>query len=124
MELYYFAFGLGIILSTDKDTQGIALTSDGITVINNSNFELIESSASVSEDGTYTIMGKIKQKEDQNFDGIFISFIMYDKNNNKVRSTSMNTSNYLGNGEWEFSAIGNDADKIVTSYKLESVYGY
>lgn len=49
---------------------------------------------------------------------------MYDKNNIEVRSTTVNTSNYLGNGLWEFSAIGNDADKIVTSYKLETIYGY
>lgn len=91
---------------------------------NNSRFEIVESSSSVSKEGTFTITGKVKQKEEKNFQGLFITFTMYDKNKVKVRSTTACLSNYLGNGLWEFSAIGNDADKIVTSYKLENIYGY
>lgn len=120
-----FSFGLGILFSSnDTDIHGVALTSDGLTTIDNSKFEIIESSSSVSEEGTYTITGKAQQTEEKNFEGLFVTFTMYDKNNIKVRSTTVNTSNYLGNGLWEFSATGNDADKIVTSYKLETIYGY
>lgn len=120
-----FIFGLGILFSrNDSDIHSVALTGDGLTAIDNSQFEIIESSSSISEEGTYTITGKAQQKEEKNFEGLFVTFTMYDKNNIEVRSTTVNTSNYLGNGLWEFSAIGNDADKIVTSYKLETIYGY
>ena len=110
--------------TTDNNIHGVVFTGDGISTIDNSKFEILESNSSISEDGTYTIIGKVQQKEEKNFSGLFVTFTMYDKNNNKVRSTSMNTSNYLGDKIWEFSATGNDADKIVTSYKLESIYGY
>lgn len=101
---------------------------DNITTTSSSeettDFEIIESFSTLAEDNTYIISGKVKQKQEKNFDGIFISFIMYDSNNKKVRSTSMNISNYLGDGVWEFEAYGNDADKIVTSYKLDYIRGY
>lgn len=123
--ILFLLFGLGILFSSnDSNIHGVALTSDGLTTIDNSKFEIIESSSNVSKEGTYTITGKVQQKEEKNFEGLFITFTMYDKNNVKVRSTTVNTSNYLGNGLWEFSAIGNDADKIVTSYKPETIYGY
>lgn len=119
--------GLCLLLSSNHskdDTQGVILTSDGISSIDNSKFEILESNSSISESGIYTINGKVKQQEDKNFSGLSITFTLYDINNNKVRSTSMNTSNYLGNGVWEFSAMGDDPDKVVTSYKLETIYGY
>ena len=110
--------------NTDNDIQGVVFTKDGMSTIDNSKFEIVESTSSISKDGTYSIKGKVKQTEEKNFDGLFITFTMYDKDNNKVRSTQSNISNYLGNNIWEFEAYGNDADKIVTSYKLESIYGY
>lgn len=109
---------------SNNGTQGVAFTQDGISTIDNSKFEILEDTSNISEDGTYTIKGKVKQKEDENFQGLFITFTMYDANNSKVRSTTSNTSNYLGDGVWEFEAYGNDADKIVISYELESIYGY
>lgn len=107
-----------------NDTQSVVLTDNKITAIDNSKFEILESNSYISQDNTYIIKGKIKQKEDKNFTGLGITFIMYDKSNNKVRKTTSNISNYLGNRVWEFEAYGNDADKIVTSYKLDSIYGY
>ncbi len=108
----------------NNNIQGIALTNDSITTIDNSKFEILESNSNISQDNIYIIKGKVKQKEDESFTGIGITFTMYDENNNKVRETTSNISNYLGNGIWEFEAYGNDADNIVTSYKLETIYGY
>jgi len=89
-----------------------------------SSFEILESTSNISEDGIYTIKGKIKQNTEENFDGLFVGFILYDNNNIRVRSTSTNISCYLGDNIWEFEAYGNDADKIVTSYKLDYIQGY
>lgn len=125
-----FILGLFLIFSAFNsdfisDIVGVGLTKDGIQVINNSDFEIIgDTIPSRGENEEYIISGKVKQKKENSYDGIFITFTMYDANNKIVRSTSMNTSNYLGDNIWEFTAIGNDADKIVASYQLESVYGY
>lgn len=120
LMLFIFIAIILVILS-----KGIVINSNGIQTINNTNFEILESSSSRSEDGTYTIHGKVKQKESKNFDGLFIDFVMYDGNNNKVRETTgLIVTNYLGDGIWEFEVYGNDADNIVTSYKLNSIYGY
>lgn len=119
-------FGIFLIFSAfNSDIVGVGLTKDGIQVINNSDFEIMgDTIPSRGENEEYIISGKVKQNNENSYDGIFITFTMYDANNKIVRSTSMNTSNYLGNNVWEFTAIGNDADKIVASYQLESVYGY
>lgn len=54
-----FIFGLGILFSrNDSDIHSVALTGDGLTAIDNSQFEIIESSSSISEECTYTITGK------------------------------------------------------------------
>lgn len=119
-----FAFCFIFVLS-GSDKSGVVLTDKGIQAIDNSKFEFIgELTSYRNENGIYIISGQVKQKEDKSFDGLAITFIMYDEEGKRVRSTNSNTSNYLGNNIWEFSAFGNDADGIVISYELETIYGY
>ncbi len=116
-----------ISLLTLTGCSGIALTSDGITTINSSDFELIkaETKGKRDGDGTYKITGKIKQKVEGSYTGISPSFILLDKNGNKVRETAgLSSSNYEGNNVWSFTVYGNDADGIVVSYELNYCYGY
>ena len=113
-----------IILFSVSNSNIVSSNNNEIATTNNSKFEMLENTSSISEDGVYIIKGKVKQKDSSSFTGLGITFSMYDKSNNKVRETTSNFSNYLGNGVWEFEAYGNDADKIVTSYKLEAIYGY
>jgi len=117
---------LGIFASTSEisDTQGILFTENGAELISSSDFEVIESTGERSSDGIYTIKGKIKQNKESSYTGLMLTFTLYDINNKKVRETTTSFSNYLGNNIWEFSAIGNDADGIVTSYKLDTAHGF
>lgn len=89
-------------------------------------FTLLENETiGINENGTYTITGKVKQNIEGSYESLMLSFIMYDKNHNKVRSTGgFVFSNYEGDGIWSFQVSGNDADNIVESYEMEYCYGH
>ena len=54
-----------------------------------------------------------------------IAFDLLDSNGKKVRETSgWLSSEYLGDNIWAFKVSGNDADGVVTDYRLSSCYGY
>ncbi len=78
--------------SSDKNyynsaKSGVVITSDGITTVNNSDFELIyeETTGSREDDGTYIIKGKIKQNTTGSYTGLMLTLDLLDENNNKIR---------------------------------------
>ena len=109
-----------------ENTSGIAITSDGVKKVKNTDFTVIEEKTEGTfEEGIYTIRGQLRQNIEGSYTGLFITFDLLDKNNQKVRETTgLQVSNYLGNNIWEFEVSGNDADNVVTNYKLKSCYGY
>lgn len=106
--IIFICFIFGLALSTTNSAQ---------------EFEIIESTATRTENNAYIISGKIKQNTNNNYTGLFIGFTLYN-DTTRIRETTYNTSLYLGNNIWEFSATGNDADQIVNSYKLDYIKGY
>ena len=121
------AFNGSSTVNTTSSTSGIALTSDGIQKINSDDFTIIESKTkgTRSKDGTYTVIGQVKQNVEGSYTGITITLNLLDKNGKKVRETTGWIScEYLGNKIWEFEVYGNDADKVVTDYEIAYCYGY
>lgn len=108
-------------------TNGIAITSDGVKVTHEDDFEIIreETIGSRNEDGIYTITGKLKQNIEGSYTGIMPTFNLLDINGKKVRTTSgLMITNYEGDNIWTFTVNGNDADGVVVDYELFSCYGY
>lgn len=80
-------------VSTTSQPSGVILSDKGIQIIDNTKFELIgETTSYCNNDGNYVISGKVKQKDDTSYEGLSITFTMYDKDRNKVRSTVSNIS--------------------------------
>lgn len=107
--------------------QGTVITQDGVKNVYSNDFTLIkeETKGTREKDGTYTIKGKLKQNIEGSYTSIFVTMTMLDRNGKKVRDTAgLQFANYLGNNLWEFTVYGNDADGIVTDYKLSNCYGY
>lgn len=113
--------------SKNNEVTSVVLTEDGIKKVRANDFEIIydETSGTRKEDGTFEISGKLKQNVEGSYTGLFVTVTLLDKSGNKVRDTDgWQYSNYLGNNIWEFRVSGNDADGIVTAYRLKSAYGY
>lgn len=120
---------LGVNSSNSKNNEvtSVVITEDGIKKVRANDFEIIydETSGTRKEDGTFEISGKLKQNVEGSYTGLFVTVTLLDKSGNKVRDTDgWQYSNYLGNNIWEFRVSGNDADGIVTAYRLKSAYGY
>lgn len=130
-----FFLGIRLIFSifyvtlsdTNSYTTGVAITSNGVTKINNNDFSIIENktTGSRSKDGTYTVKGQVKQNIEGSYTGINIVLNLLDENGKKVRQTTgLFYTEYIGNNLWEFVVSGNDADNIVTDYEIAYCYGY
>ena len=111
--------------SSNNDYVMTIFDDNGKRDIYSNDFSLIEEETTgINQNGIYTITGKVKQNIDGNYNGLMLSFIMYDENYKEVRKTSgIIISNYEGNGIWSFSVSGNDADNIVKSFEMEYCYG-
>ena len=106
-----FCLIIGVLLFSGYN--GIVITGDGIRATNSSDFQVI-----------YVIKGKIRQNINASYTGIMPTFNLLDKNGNIVRQTAgLIVSNYEGNNIWSFTVEGNDADRIVKSFELNSCYG-
>ncbi|MBR2744330.1 MAG: FxLYD domain-containing protein [Clostridia bacterium] len=106
---------------------GISITGNGIKFSNNKEFSIIEeeTEGTRSEDGIYTVKGKIKQNSNDSYTGLMITLDLLNSDGKKVRETTgLMYSNYLGNNIWEFQVNGNDADGVVTGYRISYCYGY
>lgn len=106
---------------------GISITGNGVKSISSKEFSIIEEETEGirSDDGTYTVKGKIKQNSDESYTGLMITLNLLDLKGKKVRETTgFIYSNYLGDNIWEFEVAGNDADGVVTDYEISYCYGY
>lgn len=135
LEVILFIIGISLMFSgfsnissdTNSYTTGVAITSNGVTKINNKDFTIIENKTkgNRSKDGKYTVKGQVKQNIEGSYTGIMITLNLLDKNGKKVRETSgLFSTEYLGNDIWEFEVSGNDADGVVTDYEIAYCYGY
>lgn len=135
LGLILFIIGISLMVNgfnnissdTNSYTTGVAITSNGVTKINNEDFKIIENKTkgSRSKDGTYTVKGQVEQNVEGSYTGIVITLNLLDKNGKKVRETTgLYSTEYIGNNIWEFEVSGNDADKVVEGYEIAYCYGY
>lgn len=113
--------------SKNNEVTSVVITEDGIKKVRANDFEIIydETTGIRKEDGTFEISGKLKQNIEGGYTGLFVTVTLLDKNGNKVRDTNgLQYCNYIGNNIWEFRTSGNDADGIVTAYRLKEAWGY
>ena len=132
MAIGFLIIGFGIVIllrgiRINVDTSEVLLSEDGVQTVNSTDFTLIEEETHGERlnDGTYVIEGKLRQEIEGGYTGLMIAFDLLDKKKKKVRETSgWLSSEYLGDNIWAFKVSGNDADGVVTDYRLSSCYGY